>query len=82
MSTKRVLFVDDDDTFQIIAKHIANLSHIVADKCYDPITAIEMMKKRKYDIVFVDQRLPDMDGTELIGIIADQYPETDFYLVT
>lgn len=79
---KKVLFVDDDDTYQVIMQHIAEMSGVKIDKCYDPYSAITMTEFNSYDIVLIDQRLPDMSGTELINVLSEKYPSTEFYIVT
>ncbi len=79
---KKILFVDDDDTFQTIMQHLAFESGVKVDKCFDAHSAINMSEFEDYDIVLVDQRLPKMDGLDLIKILKVKYPLTDFYLIT
>lgn len=80
---KKILFCDDDDTFQLLMKHIAERKGVKVDKCHDPETALAMADLDKYDAIFVDHVLSNsMNGTDLIRILSEKYPRLDIYLVT
>jgi CheY-like chemotaxis protein/predicted regulator of Ras-like GTPase activity (Roadblock/LC7/MglB family) len=44
--------------------------------------ALQEINRQKFDLVVTDQRLPDMDGLELIKQIQEHHPETQFILIT
>ena len=60
----RVLVVDDNAgnitvAFGLLARH-----GITPDEAGNGIQAIEMIKENKYDLVFMDHMMPEMDGVE------------------
>jgi len=80
---KKILFVDDDDTFQLLMDHIAKRNGVKLDKCADPVSAMTMIDLDNYDSIFIDQRLSScFNGTESICIISEKHPHLDLYLVT
>jgi DNA-binding NtrC family response regulator len=81
-NSARILIVDDEqDT-------CANLSDILADLGYqvdtanDGFTALELVKKRPYDVALLDLRMPGMDGLELYRRIREISAETVAIVVT
>ena len=78
----RILIVDDEqDT-------CANLSDILTDLGYqvdtanDGFTALELVKKRPYDVALLDLRMPGMDGLELYRRMREISAETVAIVVT
>jgi CheY-like chemotaxis protein len=69
---KTVLIVDDDpnqiNLIKIYIKHV-NLNITTAKNGRH---ALSILKKKKFDIVFTDYQMPEMDGETLISIIRDE----------
>ncbi len=63
---KHILLVEDDVTFSEMLKHFLERHHYVVDSSYNIQSAISLLKKQKYDLVFTDLRLPDGDGITLL----------------
>ena len=64
LSTKSVLIVEDNETNQIVAsKLLENIGFDIA-LANDGLEAVEMAKNNKYDIIFMDLQMPNMDGFE------------------
>ena len=76
MMKKRILIVDDDKPL------LTSLAKILEREGYDVDTAetgkeaIEKSKTRFYNLALLDIKLPDMNGTELLGIIDGHLPKT------
>jgi signal transduction histidine kinase len=76
-----VLYVDDLQTNLI-------LFQATFEKDYDIIlaesaaAAIEILKEREVQVLVTDQRMPDMSGTELLEIVAAEYPDIRRFLLT
>ena len=63
----RVLVVDDTDSNIFVAKGILSLYEIDVDTCDNGFDAIRKVKNGKeYDIIFMDQMMPDIDGVETL----------------
>ena len=66
----RVLIVDDIDTNIYVARGLMNLYKLQIESCDSGITAINLIKKGEvYDIIFMDQMMPEMNGTEATKVI-------------
>ncbi|MCL2210596.1 MAG: ATP-binding protein [Treponema sp.] len=67
----RALVVDDIPTNLKVTEGLLAPYHIKVDSCLSGAKAIEMVKNKDYDIVFMDHMMPEMDGVEATAIIRD-----------
>jgi two-component system response regulator HydG len=44
--------------------------------------ALEMLDKMPFDLLFVDIKMPGMDGIELLGKVKADYPDTEVVIIT
>ncbi len=63
----RVLVVDDEKVVRDFLVRILNLQSIAAKSVEDGFAAIEAVKNEKFDLVFLDIRMPKMDGLKAYG---------------
>ncbi len=62
----RILFVDDDtDALETYVKAVSLANH-AADVASSAVDGWKMIKKKKYDLIFVDLNLPEVSGFEFI----------------
>lgn len=59
-----VLVVDDSETNLQVTAGLLKKYAIEADLAANGRAAIEMVQRKHYDLVFMDQMMPDLDGTE------------------
>ena len=71
ISGARILVVDDIATNLKVTKGLLAPYHCEIDTCLSGAEAIEMVKRKNYDIVFMDHMMPEMDGIEATAIIRD-----------
>ncbi|MCL1907779.1 MAG: ATP-binding protein [Holophagaceae bacterium] len=64
-----VLVVDDISTNLTVMEGLLAPYKMQVDICQSGEKAIEMVKMNKYDIIFMDQMMPGMDGIEATNII-------------
>ena len=64
-----VLVVDDISTNLTVMEGLLAPYKMKVDTCQSGEKAIEMVKRKNYDIVFMDQMMPGMDGIEATSII-------------
>ncbi len=64
-----VLLVEDIMPNQLVAKKFLNQMGVEVDVASDGLKAIEAYKTNSYDLVFMDCRMPSMDGFEATEII-------------
>ena len=67
----RILVVDDYTVNQSVACGLLRIFGITADTAISGRQAIELVQQNQYDIVFMDQRMPEMSGTEATMIIRE-----------
>ncbi|MDR2734584.1 MAG: response regulator [Spirochaetota bacterium] len=65
----RLLVVDDMITNLRVAEGLLAPYRAVVDLCESGVEAIEFVKCREYDIVFMDHMMPGMDGIEAVAAI-------------
>jgi len=60
----RVLIVDDIQTNLKVVKGLLEPYKMNVDLCLSGIEAIETVQSQQYDLIFMDYRMPEMDGME------------------
>ena len=77
-----ILIVDDEPTVSRVVKHTLaelTLDVVIADSGKE---AIEICAHRSFDLVISDVRMPEMDGIELLQILAHDYPSMRRIILT
>ena len=67
----RVLVVDDVEMNLKVFKGLLKTTRMQIDAAQSGFKAINLLKENKYDIVFMDHQMPDMDGIETLEKIRD-----------
>lgn len=68
---KYILLVDDNEINALIAKRIFTKWGLIMDFASDGFQAINKITANKYDLVFMDIKMPGIDGFETASIIRD-----------
>lgn len=71
-ATPKVLLVDDNMINRQVAGEILRRSGCEVDLADNGYQGIEKLKKQRYDLVFMDIQMPEMDGVTATGIIKEQ----------
>ncbi len=67
----RVLLAEDNEVNQIVAREMLNLVGCKVDLAADGSLAVAAFKKNKYDLVFMDCQMPELDGYGATGEIRE-----------
>jgi len=67
----RLLIVDDIFTNLKVAEGLLAPYQTAVDTCLSGAESIELVKRNKYDIVFMDHMMPDVDGIEATACIRE-----------
>ena len=68
----RVLVTDDNDMNLKVATNFLKIFGITPVTCSSGAATIELMRKEKFDIVFLDHMMPEMDGIETLRKLKDE----------
>ncbi len=60
----RILVVDDTRTNLTVIKGLLKQTKMQVDTAASGMEALELVRKNKYDIIFMDHRMPEMDGIQ------------------
>jgi len=81
----KILVVDDNEFNLKVAEGLLSLFKINVEAAYSGREAIDLVQKNKYDIVFMDHMMPEMDGieaTKLIRKLGEKYKELPIIALT
>jgi CheY-like chemotaxis protein len=67
---RRVLVIDDEASFcRFMARLITSLGYEVTTTCQAQCAYLDQLKEP--DIIFIDMMMPEMDGIEVLEVLAD-----------
>jgi len=78
----RILVVDDDDSIRTVLKAILEDEGYIVDLAENGKEAIEKSNIIFYNMALIDFKLPDMDGTELLGAMKETTPKMIKIIIT
>ncbi len=70
-----ILIVDDNVINLTVAEGLLKPLQMNIDKATSGKQAVEMISEKKYDLVFMDHMMPEMDGIETTRVIRRFHPE-------
>jgi DNA-binding NtrC family response regulator len=77
-----IMIVDDEKIVRESLFHwFTKLGHTV-EKAASGFEALEILEKDPFDVLFVDIRMPEMTGIELLEKVKTEYPETVVIIIT
>ena len=82
MHTKKILIVDDNPNMSTLLSDILEIFDFQGVHADDGNAALEQLRRGKYDMVFTDLRMPNMDGHDLLKAIKSEHPEMPVVVVT
>jgi two-component system, NtrC family, response regulator HydG len=77
-----ILVVDDNKDFADVFCDILRSNNYNAESCYGGEQAVKLVGDVPYDIMFVDIRMPDMDGIETLIQVKKIRPDTRVIMMT
>ena len=81
---QRVLIVDDSSTVRSVVRKVllASRCQLTAEEAADGSAAIELAKKQRFDIVFLDCQMPGLDGFATLGVLRSAHPDMKVVMIT
>jgi len=77
-----ILLVDDEKEFVVTVAERLDLRGIDADWATSAEDALEMARRKHYDLAVLDVKLPRISGLELRDQLAQDNPEMKFIFLT
>lgn len=78
----KILVCDDDETICYLLKEQLVEKDFTIDMVYDGKYAIENMKKKNYDLLLLDLKMPIMQGEEVLKFVKEYYPSVQVIILT
>ncbi|MGV8120208.1 MAG: response regulator [Candidatus Xenobiia bacterium LiM19] len=69
-----ILIVEDNQVNQKVASKLIEKVGFTADIASTGYEALKLMKRKEYDVVFMDIQMPGIDGFETTHIIRNEFP--------
>jgi len=82
MKDSRILIADDDETLcYLLKEELVNEGYIV-DTVYDGKDAIDMLKRRYFDILLLDLEMREVNGEQVLNFVKDNNPSLQVIVLT
>lgn len=78
----KILVVDDTPVNLVVAKGMLKVSEAEVETAESGEDALDLIKAKHYDLVFLDHKMPGMDGIETLKHAKKYSPETKFIALT
>jgi DNA-binding NtrC family response regulator len=81
-NTANMLIVDDAEVVRL--SHFRSLTgaDFNAEVARDGLEALHMMEQRHFDVVFLDIKMPELDGISVLKKIKQKWPECEVVMIT
>jgi DNA-binding response OmpR family regulator len=82
ISKHKILVVDDEPIVCNSVRKILRKKNCSIEEAFDTDAALRRMKVNKYDLVFLDLRMPNSNNLEVLKSIRKKYPDTPVIIIT
>src|SRR6185437_11556700 len=78
----RILVVDDEESIREFLDIMLRKEGYDVSLAEDGQKAIDLLKKKAFDMVISDLQMPNVTGMELLKFAKDNYPDVRFLIIT
>lgn len=78
----KILIIDDEKSIRISLKEILSFEQHEVDLAENGKMGLEMQKSNNYDVIFLDIKMPQMDGMEVLEKIIQDNPELPVVMIS
>jgi DNA-binding response OmpR family regulator len=79
---RRILVVDDDEAIRKVFLLALEGTEFQVDTAPSGEKGVEMVKEEKYDLIYLDLKMPGMDGVETLRKLKAMDKEVPVYIIT
>jgi len=79
---KKILIIDDEKDFIEIVKSYLDKKSYLVDVAYDGKEALDLIKSKDYNVIFVDRCLGGLTGLELIQYVKENKLAAKIIMIT
>ena len=77
-----ILIVDDEPQIRRALKSVLEMEPYEVDEAIDGVDCVSKIKQKKYDVIFLDIRMPLMDGMEALDKIQELSPDSSVIMIS
>jgi DNA-binding NtrC family response regulator len=77
-----ILIIDDEEAIRDSCSQVLKKDGYTVKTAKDGIEGLGLIKKKSFQVVFLDLRLPGLDGMEVLSRIKEENPETPVVIIT
>ncbi len=77
-----ILVVDDEEVVRRSYARALAGEHCSVAMVWNGEEALQVMGQHPFDVVLLDQRMPEMDGMEVLKTIKERWPESEVIMIT
>jgi DNA-binding NtrC family response regulator len=81
-SNAKVLVVDDEEVVRACYLRILSGRQCQVREVGNGPDALQLMDHQAFDVVLLDQKMPGMDGMDVLKSIKARWPETEVIMIT
>ncbi len=78
----KVLIVDDERAIRYSLKEILEMEGYEVENAENGVEGLQKARKEKYDAIFCDIKMPEMDGTEMLSKVIEEGIETPVVMIS
>jgi CheY-like chemotaxis protein len=82
MDKKSILIVDDEKNIRLTMLQSLEPLDIPIQTAVNGEEALQILRERSFDLVFLDLKMPGMDGMQVLHTIKDDWPKTRVIIIT
>ena len=82
MERKNILVIDDELLIRDLLYDFFSEKNWIVSVSDSGSKALELLKARRFDLVLVDLKMPEIDGIEVIKSIKARYPSLPIVIIT
>ena len=81
-SKGRVLAIDDEEPIRMLIKRVLTAQGYEVTVAQDGLQGLEMLQRKRFDVVLMDIRMDMLDGIEAITVLKSSASPTPIIIVT